>query len=108
MIRCSLFALNTLNCRRTISSIIFIRDLIHNHIQCSELLNLLNFYAPRRSLRENFHFINPTNRTVYAKREPISHSMLLINKHLSQIDIFNNVNRYKFKTDIVMILNQIN
>ena len=33
LIRRSRFALNTLNCRRTIYLIIFIRDLIHNHIQ---------------------------------------------------------------------------
>ena len=106
--RCSLFALSTLENRRTISSIIFIRDLIQNHIQCPELLRLLNFYTPRRPLRENFHFSNSVTRTTYAKGETIRHCTFLLNSYINQIDIFINTNRNMFKTQIVMIVNQIN
>ena len=47
--RCALFGLSSFESRRKKFSVLFLRDFVHSHIQCPELLELLNLYAPRRS-----------------------------------------------------------
>ena len=48
-----LFGLSSLESRRQMFSIFFIRDLIHCHIKCPALLALVNFYAPARTLQQS-------------------------------------------------------
>ena len=55
--RCALFGLSSLENRRKMFSVLFVCDLVHSHIQYPELLELLNVYAPRSSLRGSFHFV---------------------------------------------------
>ena len=106
--RCALFGLCSLEKRRKMFSIIFVRDLIHNHINCSNLLALLNFYAPRRPLREKFYFVLYFNRSNYYETEPIYHCCKITNSILTFIDFFNHCTRSTFKTNLLMILNQRN
>ena len=57
-IRCYLFDLCSLERRRELYSIIFIRDIVHYRIKCDVLVSLLNFYFPARAFHETFHFRN--------------------------------------------------
>ena len=68
--RCSLFGLSSLENRGKMFSVLFVRD--HSHIQCPELLELLNFYAPRRSLRGNFQLVINFSRTNFMQDESIN------------------------------------
>ena len=48
--RCALFGLSSLENRRKMFSVLFVHDIVRDsHIQCPELLKLLNLYAPRKS-----------------------------------------------------------
>ena len=71
-VRCKLFGRDTLQFRRNMYSIVFIRDLIHNNLNCSSLLAQLSFYSPQRSLRENFHFRLHLNRSNVSNKNIIS------------------------------------
>ena len=86
--RCDLFGLSSLESLRKMFSVLFVRDLVHSHIQCRELLELVNFYAPRRSLRENFHFVINFRRNQCAS---------ISNYFLDFIDLFNLISRPSFK-----------
>lgn len=103
--RCALFDLSSLECRRKVYSVNFIRDLIHGHINCTALLERINFYAPIRSLRENFHFRNFLNSSKYAQKEPLTHCSEICNSVLIDCDIFNNISRISFKQQLFMALN---
>ena len=103
--RCRLFGLCTLEIRRKMFSVMFVRDLIHCHIDCSALLALLKFYAPRRHLRENFHFVLRTNRSNFNQIETIYHCCNITNFILPFIDIFDHTSRSVFKDNLLLILN---
>ena len=106
--RCALFGLCSLETRRKMFSVIFVRDLIHNNIKCSELLSLLNFYSPRRYLRENFHFVINFNRNNFNQIETLNHCCKLTNSILAFIDIFIQCSKHVFKNNLLMVLNQNN
>ena len=48
-VRCKLFGLDTLECRRNMYSVVFVRDLIHNNIICSSLLAQFNFFRLKQN-----------------------------------------------------------
>ena len=106
--RCALFGLTSLESRRQMFSIFFIRDLIHCHIKCPALLALVNFYAPARTLRESFHFYNSVLRSNFLCNETLYHCTTICNSFLNLIDIFVGSSRHTFKQHLVMILNQTN
>ena len=66
----------------------FIRDLIHDYINSPDLLQLINYYAPARSLRANFHFHNNVSKNCYAMKETLFHCTEICNLFLNHIDIF--------------------
>lgn len=106
--RCALFGLSSLEVRRKMFSVIFIRDLIHNQIQCPDLLIKLNFYAPLRSLRGTFHFNNSSIRSNFGCNETIFHCTSLCNSIINLVDLFKQSSRQSFKHNLIMILNQVN
>ena len=105
--RCALFGLSSLENRRKLLPALFVRDLVHSHIQCPELLELLNFYAHRRSLRENFHFVINFCRNNFMQDESINRCASISNSFLDFMDLFNLISRPSFKFQLLMILNQI-
>lgn len=105
--RCALFGLCSLEVRRKMFSIVFIRDLIHNQINCTDLLSKLNFYAPLRTLRGNFHFKNSIIRSNFGCNETIYHCTLLCNSLINYIDLFKQSSRQAFKHNLVMVLNHV-
>ena len=87
-------------------SVIFVRDLIQNNIQCPSLLQKLCFYAPQRPLRENFHFVLKFNRAQFSESETLQHCCKITNTVINEIDIFLNCSRTVFKKHLILILNQ--
>lgn len=105
-VRCALFGLSSLDCRRKMFSIIFVRDIVKSNIQCPALLQKLSFYSPIRPLRENFYFVLHFYRSQYCDNETIQHCCKITNTVINKIDIFNDCSRNIFKTNLVLILNQ--
>ena len=64
--RCALFGLSSSENRRIMFSILFVCDLVHSHMQCPELLELL------RSVRGNFHFVIDFSRNNFMQDESIN------------------------------------
>lgn len=82
-----LFKMPSLHTRRIISAIIFIHNLVHNHIKCSTLLSQLNFYIPRLAARHVQTFSLPIPRTNVLCRSPLFSMLSEVNNY-SDIDIF--------------------
>ena len=100
--RCLLVGMQTLESRRRMFSVLFIRDILSNDINCDFLLSLINIYAPSRPLRtRNFIFENP-HSTNYGQREPISHSCKFFNMYYQDLDIY--LSRNQFKNSLIMLL----
>ena len=69
--RCMLINIQTLKERREFAMVSFVNDIVSHHIDSSELLAKLNFYAPTRQLRNRNIFAVNHHRTNYAKFGPI-------------------------------------
>lgn len=70
--RCRLLGLDTLERRRKIQQSLFIAKLLNGETDAPELLSMLNFRVPNRSLR-NTTLLQPIfHRTVFGYNEPIS------------------------------------
>lgn len=76
----------TLKKRRENFDKIFIFKLINNHIDCSELLMLINIYVPPRILREMNTFCPDRHRTIYGQFS--SMSRMMANSNLLRTDVF--------------------
>lgn len=85
--RCLLITLKTLVARRNIASIMFLYGIISGAVDCPELLSLIRFNAPSRSLRQFYTFNIETHLTNYALNEPINRSMILFNSVCYHIDL---------------------
>ena len=80
--------------------VLFVRDLVHSHIQCPELLELLNVYAPRRCLRGNFHFVINFSRNNLMQDKSINRCASICNSFLGFPDLFNLISRPSFKVQL--------
>ena len=81
---------NTLFCRRIISAVVFLHNLINNRIDCSELVGLLNFNIPRFNSRYAITLYYDRTRTNIGKKAPLyvmGYYLNLIEKKI-HIDIF--------------------
>ena len=85
-VRCKLLGLESLSNRRQISSITFIYDILCGRITCTDLLSLLNFHVPSRSLRSNPLLSIPFHTTNYGQNEPITRSIVLYNNISHKLD----------------------
>lgn len=94
--RCLLLGLQTLDTRRTIAAIMFVRDVFCFRIRSPNVLMLFNIYTPGLSLRtRNFLFI-PTHRTVYGQNEPVTFCSRCFNDAYPHIDLSWNRDFFKF------------
>ena len=77
--RCMLISLETLSARRRKLQQMFIFDIIEGNIDCSELLQQINFNVPQRALR-SFPAINlSVHRTTYGHNGPYISCLRLYN-----------------------------
>lgn len=96
--RCALIGLHSLSSRRTFLQRLFIFDIVSNHIDCSSVLQCVNFHAPTRQLR-NFNLLwTPGHRTAYGFHNPVDRCCRLFNDVYDAFDF--NISRLVFKNRI--------
>lgn len=78
--RCLLLGLQSLDCRRKFQSALFIFDLINNRVDSPDLLALVPFSVPVRSLRFTDLFSIKFHRCNYARNGPLTRSFLNLNR----------------------------
>lgn len=96
--RCALIGLQTLSSRRGFLQRLFVFDIIRNCIDCSSLLQDINFHAPPRQLRNTSLLWIPRHRTAYGFNCPLDRCCRLFNDVCDVFDF--NVSRVVFKTRI--------
>lgn len=103
--RCLLFGIKTLEARRKYFSIMFVRDIITNHVNCPPLAALVHeSNAPLRITRERFLIYEQFHRTNYGRNEPISRCIRESNLVCSGINFYMDCTRETFKS---IVLNKI-
>lgn len=103
--RCKLFGIMPLKVRRKFSGIVFIRDVLTYHVDCSEILNLIYINVPARMLRNNSFFRIPYHSTNYAANEPLTRCLRDSNSVCDMVDFSFNTCRLAFKNNLISILN---
>ncbi len=100
------YKLNTLQCRRVVSALIFLHKLLNNKIDCGEFLSGLKFYVPRLNNRYSVTLYSSTPRTNIGRRAPLYVISMYTNKmeRNSDCDIFSCSTR-ELKTAICDKLN---
>jgi Reverse transcriptase (RNA-dependent DNA polymerase) len=92
--RCMLLNLNTLERRREIGNIMFIRDLVCGRVICPYLLNNINFLVSSYRTRASLFIYPNYHRTNYGLCEPLNNSILLFNKSSQYFDFNNTRNKF--------------
>jgi hypothetical protein len=93
----------TLRNRRIISDMLFLRNLINGDICCPEILALIGFYSPGRSLRHFSVFHVSAHRTSYGKFKPINRLCMVGNEYADRLDFFN-MSYGSFKNRLIALL----
>lgn len=88
-----IFQLHSLEKRRICSSMIFLYNLIHYKIDCSNLLEKICFHVPRSASRRHPCFYLPTPRLNTQKFSPIYTMCNNYNRHQDKFDVFSDSNR---------------
>lgn len=90
------FNLQSLEARRKYYSLSFLHKLLHNEIDCSDLLSALNFLVPRQQSRQYLTFHIDTARTNVFFKSPIHTMCINFNSisHLCDIN-FSNLSKIK-------------
>jgi len=79
--------MSSLAVRRNILDLKFLFKLVNGYIDCPEQLSFINFYVPRRQIRNTYTFHNHLHRTNYTVNSPLNRTTRLAND--TQIDFFN-------------------
>lgn len=83
----SRFSVESLQCRRTHSALVFLFNLLHNRVNCPQILQQLYFLTPRLSSRSNDLFYLLPPRTNIRMNSPMYRICSLYNKVHSVADI---------------------
>lgn len=100
--RCNILGIGELSNRRKLQGIIFIKDIMDSSIDSPELLSMLPFHIPTRSLREPHLFAIPFHRTNYGMNEPLTRCLHIFNWVANNVDI--TLNRFSFKRAVLRLL----
>lgn len=84
----SLLNLHSLALNRNLNDIVFVFKLVNNLIDCPDLLKMINFHVPSRSLRKSPHFTTFIHKSNYTQYSPVNRAMISCNQY-SDIDFFN-------------------
>lgn len=96
--RASFYRVTPLEKRRAVADLIFLYKIVNGHIDCSDLLNRLQFSVPRLSsrLHNRRTFVLPACRTNHGQNSPIYRLCSAYNNIDNKIDIFNaSINSFK-------------
>lgn len=102
--KCLLLGMQSLELRRKMFGIMFIRDLLCSSLDCENLLRHINIYAPQRALRARPLLFDDRHHTLYGTREPISLCSNFFNSVYDNLDI--SMPRNTFKSYLMLILSQ--
>lgn len=100
--RCNILGIQKLSDRRKLQGIMFIKDIMDSNIDSPELLSILPFHIPTRSLRETHLFAIPFHRTNYGRNEPISRCLHIFNLVANTVN--STLNRFSFKRAVLRLL----
>lgn len=84
------FGITSLRQRRDLQALSFLYKLLHNAINCPQLLSKLNFHVPRVNTRCHLTFYISAGRTNCMYKSPINRMCSLFNCIDSDIDIYHN------------------
>lgn len=85
-VRRKLLGMQCLKDRRVVYDLIFVYNVLHCNIQCSELSSLFVLYQAPRSLRHTRMLVPNFHRTNYAINEPITRCINLCNTYCSILE----------------------
>ena len=77
--KCSWLGLNSLEFRRKMQSAMFVFDIINGYIDCRDLLSLVPFCIPPRSLRYTDIFNIPRHHTNYSVNSTLTRTFIYLN-----------------------------
>ena len=80
--------LTTLSARRICSDLLFLYKLIRGQTNCQELVSLINFHAPQRSLRLRPLFEARVPDYRHCTADPVNRAMEEVNSYIADIDLF--------------------
>lgn len=84
---CAEFDYQSLDQRRSCYSVVFLHKILHNKIDCSEILSMIDMRVPRLSCRHQQQFILPRCRTNLMKSSPLYRMIRNYSKIESNLDI---------------------
>lgn len=99
--KCRLIGLKTLENRRKYLSQVFLYKIICGFVDCSELLDLINFHVPPRILRNHNLFVIPFHRTNYSMFEPLSRVLNEYNRISDNLDFSDSLKKYCQFLDLI-------
>lgn len=101
------FNLLTLKSRRLLLQAMLLYRLIHNEVNCPELINNIFYIVPRTVIQRRARtyplFATNTSRTNAGERAPLHRIVNSYNKYFQQVDIFA-VSRLNFRKEVINIL----
>ena len=103
--RCLLLGIQSLETRRKYFDVMFVSDLINYKINCPDLLSLVGFHVPNRTLRNNRLFYVPFHRVNYGTNEPLTRCLRQANSLCNVIDFNLYMSRDCFKKRLLLSLN---
>lgn len=83
------FSFLSLKDRRKQHSLVFLFKIVNNQLDCSDILNQINFHIPRLEARNTLMFYLPTPRTNLLKFSPLYLMCENYNSLQNSLDIFN-------------------
>lgn len=84
--RCNSLELDLLSVRRNVAKALFVSDLLKSSIDCPEILQQVNFYVQRRTLRSHQFIRIPRALTNYGRNEAVSSMCRVFNDCYDQFD----------------------
>ena len=102
--RCELIKLETLQNRRVIFNVLFIRDLLMYKISSPYLLSLLNFNTGLLTFRNRSIFKLNRHRTNYGNNEPITNMLKAVNLYCCNLELTDS--KDKIKNDLIIKLKE--
>lgn len=94
-VRRKLLGIQSLEDRRSCSSLLFAYNVLSGNIDCPEIKRYFTLYCPPRDLRTNRMFEENIFRTNYAKNEPIARCLHLCNSFTPHLNFNVSYNTFK-------------
>ena len=86
-------------------NLLFVYNLVRNHIKNPEILKQFKFYLPSRDMRHYPLFHIDMHHTLYGKNNCVDRMCSLANRYCNRIDFFaTSISNCKFRNSVLQIL----